>query len=96
MHGVFGVWASETYPTRVRATATSFIFSVARGLSFGAFLVGVISTTLRPEDYLANPLGHVQALAVGMLMCIFAYLAILFVPQLIPETKGVDITTIGE
>ncbi|MFX0184941.1 MAG: MFS transporter, partial [Candidatus Hodarchaeota archaeon] len=96
MHGVFGVWSNETYPTRIRATATSFIFSLARGLALGAFIVGFISTSLRPADYLTNPLGHAQALAVGMLMCTFAYLAMLFVPMLIPETKGVDITAIKE
>ncbi len=96
MHGVFGVWSSETFPTKFRATATSFVFSLARGLSFGAFIVGGISTALRPEDYLTNPLGHAQALAVGMLMCVFAYLAMLIVPRLIPETLGVDIASIEE
>ncbi|MFX1255943.1 MAG: MFS transporter [Promethearchaeota archaeon] len=96
MHGVFGVWSSETFPTRVRATATSLVFSIARGLSFGAFLVGLISTALRPADYLTNPLGHAQALAVGMLLCVFAYIALLIVPRLIPETKGIDIAAIEE
>ena len=58
-----------------------------------AFLVGIISTALEPAvDVLTDPLGHAQALAVAMLMCVFAYIAMLFVPRLIPETKGKDIT----
>ncbi|UCG03304.1 MAG: MFS transporter [Candidatus Heimdallarchaeota archaeon] len=97
MHGVFGVWSSEVYPTRIRATATSLIFSVARGLAWGAFFVGIVAETLEPTvSVLENPLGHAQALAVAMLACTFAYLAMLFVPRLIPETKGIDITAIQE
>ena len=93
VHGVFGIWASEVFPTRFRATATSFIFSVARALALGAFIVGIITDALEPTvDVLIDPLGHAQALAVGMLMCVFAYVAMLFVPRLIPETKGKDIT----
>lgn len=97
MHGVFGVWASEIFPTRIRATATSLIFSVARGLAWGAFLVGIIAESIQPSvPLLSDPLGHAQALAVAMLACTFAYIAMLFVPRLIPETKGIDITSIGE
>lgn len=97
MHGVFGVWSSEVFPTRFRATATSIIFSVARGLAWGAFFVGIVAETLEPSvSVLENPLGHAQALAVAMLACTFAYLAMLVVPRLIPETKGIDITTVQE
>jgi MFS family permease len=97
MHGVFGVWSSEVFPTRFRATATSIIFSVARGLAWGAFFVGIVAETLEPTvSVLADPLGHAQALAVAMLACTFAYIAMFFVPRLIPETKGIDITTIQE
>ncbi|MFX0015277.1 MAG: MFS transporter [Promethearchaeota archaeon] len=97
MHGVFGVWSSEVFPTRVRATATSLIFSVARGLAWGAFFVGIVAETLQPSvSVLENPLGHAQALAVAMLACTFAYLAMLIVPRLIPETKGIDISAIKE
>jgi inositol transporter-like SP family MFS transporter len=93
VHGVFGIWASEVFPTRFRATATSFIFSVARALALGAFIVGIVTDALEPAvDVLIDPLGHAQALAVGMLLCVFAYVAMLFVPRLIPETKGKDIT----
>jgi MFS family permease len=97
MHGVFGVWASEVFPTRFRATATSLIFSIARGLAWGAFFVGIISEALEPTvDLLDNPLGYAQALAVAMLFSTLAYLAMLIVPRLIPETKGIDITSIEE
>ena len=97
MHGVFGVWSSEVFPTRIRATATSLVFSVARGLAWGAFFVGIVAETLEPTvPVLTDPLGHAQALAVAMLACTFAYLAMLVVPRLIPETKGIDITAIEE
>ncbi|MFW9905558.1 MAG: MFS transporter [Candidatus Thorarchaeota archaeon] len=97
MHGVFGVWSSEVFPTRFRATATSIIFSVARGLAWGAFLVGIVAEILEPAvPVLENPLGYAQALAVAMLACTFAYLIMLVVPRLIPETKGIDISTILE
>lgn len=97
MHGVFGVWSSEVFPTRIRATATSLVFSIARGLAWGAFFVGIVAETLAPSaPVLTDPLGHAQALAVAMLACTFAYLAMLVVPRLIPETKGIDITAIEE
>ncbi len=101
MHGVFGIWSSEVFPTRFRATATSFIFSVARALALGAFIIGIITTELEPkiaphlkleERVLLDPLGFAQALAVGMTLCVFAYIAMFFVLRLIPETKGKDIT----
>ncbi len=93
MHGVFGIWSSEVFPTRFRATATSFIFSVARALALGAFIIGIITTALEPDvPLLSDPLGYAQALAVGMTLCVFAYIAMFFVLRLIPETKGKDIS----
>ena len=101
MHGVFGIWSSEVFPTRFRATATSIVFSVARALALGAFIIGIITTMLEPtvgeglelaERVLLDPLGFAQALAVGMTLCVFAYIAMFFVLRLIPETKGKDIT----
>ncbi|MHA1331679.1 MAG: MFS transporter [Candidatus Hodarchaeales archaeon] len=96
MHGVFGVWSSESFPTAFRATLTSVIFSVARAVSFGALIVGAISTALTPADYVTNPLGHAQALAAGMMLATFAYVAILLVIWFIPETRGVDLATLDE
>lgn len=102
MHGVFGVWSSEVFPTKMRSTANSLIFSLARGLSLSAFFVGIISTALKPDIFdpevliTSDPVGSAQALAAAMLMCTFAYLAMLIVPRLIPETKGIDITAIEE
>lgn len=86
----------------MRSTAKLLIFSLARGLVLSAFFVGIISTTLKP--YLFHPdviitsdlIDFDQALAAAMLMCTFAYLAMLIVPRLIPETKGIDITAIEE
>jgi MFS family permease len=90
VHGVFGVWSSETFPTRMRASATSIIFSVARGLALGAFIVGIIATLLTPM------LGEAKALAAGMSLCVIAYIAMIFIPKLVPETKGRDISKIEE
>jgi inositol transporter-like SP family MFS transporter len=75
-HGLFGVWSSEIFPTRARAAANSIIFSVARGFSLGAVTVG--SLTL----FLGLPLG--QAMLIGS----FGFVFMLFLPWLLPETKG--------
>lgn len=41
---IFGVWFGELFPTRVRATGSSFCYSVGRGLaSFGPWVVGVLA-----------------------------------------------------
>ncbi|MBD3211804.1 MAG: MFS transporter, partial [Candidatus Lokiarchaeota archaeon] len=70
LHGIFGVWSSELYDTELRASANSIIFSIARGLSFGAFFVGLIADSLNPfptiETRLANPVISLQALGTGM------------------------------
>ncbi len=71
---LFGVWASEIFPTKVRATATSFIFSVARGLAFGGIIVG----------YLATLVG----LAAAILISIPGFILMVALPFFLPETKG--------
>ena len=73
-HALFGVWSSEMFPTRVRATATSVIFSIARGLSLGGLIVGYIATF--------------SELIVGMLLGGIAFLLMTLLPWLLPETKG--------
>jgi len=42
-HALYGIWSSEMFPTKVRATATSFVFSVARGFSIGGLIVGILT-----------------------------------------------------
>ncbi len=73
-HALFGVWSSEMFPTKVRATATSVIFSIARGFSFGGLIVGYIATFAE--------------LVVGMLLGGIAFLLMVLLPWLLPETKG--------
>ncbi|NOY11114.1 MAG: MFS transporter [Archaeoglobi archaeon] len=73
-HALFGVWSSELFPTKYRATATSVIFSVARGLSFGGFIVGYIATFAE--------------LIYGMLLGGIAFALMVILPWLLPETKG--------
>ena len=74
-HALFGVWLAEMYPTRIRATATSFIFSLARGLSIGGFLVGVLSSRVGLAAAMTVP-----AMAGFALMAILAWV--------LPETRG--------
>ncbi len=74
-HSLYGVWSSEMFPTEVRATATSFIFSVARGLSLGAFIVGVASKYI--------------GLAGSMfLFGLVGFILMVTLPVVLPETKG--------
>lgn len=74
-HALYGVWSSEMFPTKVRATATSFVFSIARGLSIGGLIVGV----------LAPIIGISEA------MVIFGLIGFVLMTTLcwfLPETKG--------
>ena len=74
-HALYGVWSSEMFPTEVRATATSFIFSVARGLSMGAFIVGIASR------YIGLPASMVLFGLVGFILMVT-------LPIILPETRG--------
>ena len=74
-HALYGVWSSEMFPTEIRATATSFIFSLARGLSLGAYIVGLMS--------------HVLGLAASMLLFgLVGFTLMVTLPLLLPETRG--------
>ncbi len=75
-HALFGVWASEMFPTKSRAAATSVIFSLARGLSFGGWFVGI----------LADAVG----LSWGMMLAIIGFVLMVFLPFTLPETAGKD------
>ncbi|WP_202318543.1 MFS transporter [Archaeoglobus neptunius] len=76
-HALFGVWSSEMFPTRMRATATSVIFSIARGLSVGGLVVGYVATF--------------SSLLYGMLLGSIAFFFMIFLPWLLPETKGKEL-----
>lgn len=42
--GIFGVWFGELFPTRIRASGSSFCYSMGRGFaSVGPFLAGVLA-----------------------------------------------------
>ncbi len=77
-HALFGVWASEMFPTESRAAATSVIFSLARGLSFGGWFVGI----------LAAMLGQ---LSMGMMLAIIGFVLMVGLPFTLPETAGRDL-----
>ena len=100
LHGIFGVWSSELYDTEVRASANSIIFSLARGLSLGGFIVGMISDSLNPyattADRLAHPFISLQALGAGMLLCLAAYIGILIALTFVPEPKDKTIVAVSK
>jgi MFS family permease len=75
-HALFGVWASEMFPTESRATATSVIFSLARGLSFGGWFVGILATAV--------------GLSYGMMLAIIGFVLMVGLPFTLPETAGRD------
>ena len=74
-HALFGIWTGEMFPTRIRATATSFIFATARALAVGGLLVGVLA----PYTGLATAM-------VGLGLSSFVLMVLL--PRFLPETKG--------
>jgi hypothetical protein len=100
LHGIFGVWSSELYDTEVRASANSIIFSIARGLSLGAFIVGLVSDSLNPypttAERLAHPLTSLLALGSGMLLCLVAYVGILLSLYFAPEPKDKTIVAVSK
>ncbi|MFW9847882.1 MAG: MFS transporter [Candidatus Thorarchaeota archaeon] len=75
-HALFGVWASEMFPTKSRAAATSVIFSLARGLSFGGWFVGILAVAV--------------GLSWGMMLAIIGFILMVFLPFTLPETAGKD------
>ncbi len=75
-HALFGVWASEMFPTKSRAAATSVIFSLARGLSFGGWFVGILAVAV--------------GLSMGMMLAIIGFVLMVFLPFTLPETAGRD------
>ena len=81
-HALFGVWASEMFPTESRAAATSVIFSLARGLSFGGWFVGILATMV--------------GLSMGMMLAIIGFVLMVFLPFTLPETAGRDLSRVEE
>jgi MFS family permease len=79
-HALFGVWSSEMFPTETRAAATSVIFSLARGLSFGGWFVGILAT--------------IVGLSMGMMLAIIGFVLMVFLPFTLPETAGRDLTRV--
>jgi MFS family permease len=81
-HALFGVWSSEMFPTESRAAATSVIFSLARGLSFGGWFVGILATMV--------------GLSMGMMLAIIGFVLMVFLPFTLPETAGKDLSHVEE
>lgn len=77
-HGLFGVWSSELFPTSARAAANSVIFSVARGVSLGAWVVGTLWALGIP-------------LYMAMLIGTLGFVLMIILPWLLPETKGKEL-----
>ena len=81
-HALFGVWASEMFPTHSRAAATSVIFSLARGLSFGGWFVGILAAMV--------------GLSYGMMLAIIGFVLMVVLPWTLPETAGRDLGTLEQ
>lgn len=76
---IFGAWFGELFPTPVRATGSSFCYSVGRGFaSFGPYLVGI----------LASRYGLGGGISTGLLAVLLMMLFALF----LPDRKGRVIT----
>jgi len=78
-HALFGVWSSEIFPTKSRAAANSLIFSVARGFSLGAWIVGILATT-------------VMTLTQAMLVGAVGFILMVLLSWMLPETKGKELS----
>jgi len=100
LHGIFGVWSSELYDTELRASANSIIFSIARGLSFGALFVGLIADALNPYATIAEKLLHpeisIQALGTGMMLSLIAMIGVFISLLFVPEPIDKEITALSK
>lgn len=69
-YGVFGAWFGESFATRVRASGSSFCYSVGRGLaSFGPYAVGVMSARYGLEGGIST--GMISVLIMMVFACFF-------------------------
>lgn len=73
--GVYGVWYSELFPTRIRASGPAFAFNIGRGAVAGA---GVLIPAL------ARTFGLGGAMAVALV----AFVAMALIASVMPETRG--------
>lgn len=84
IYGGIGAWLSELFPTRIRGTAQSFSYNVGRAFAAAVpVAIGFLSTFV--------PLGH--AIAVFAVSC---YLLVFITTLLLPETKGLDLSEVGD
>jgi MFS family permease len=82
-HGSQGVWLSELYPTRVRATAENLVYYVGRGIGAGLAPVAALSLAqaVGADFRLAITLGLVGAAGTAL------------VALTLPETRGRPLAT---
>lgn len=81
LYGIFGVWFAEIFPTRVRATGSSFAYNVGRGVaSGGPLIVGVVATT--------------SNLLLGVSTGVIAILIMIVAVPFMTEKKGREITSV--
>ncbi|MGI6449149.1 MAG: MFS transporter [Desulfitobacteriia bacterium] len=81
LFGIFGVWFSETFPTRARATGSSFAYNVGRGIaSSGPLVVGLVATS--------------NSLLTGVSTGAIAILIMLLAIPFMSERKGREISSL--
>jgi MFS family permease len=83
IYSSFGPYFTELFPTEIRATGQSFAYNFGR--SIGAFFVTVVGLLTA-----VVPLG----VAMGVL-ALFGYLLAIVATLLLPETKGIALTTLA-
>lgn len=79
--GIFGTWFAELFPTRVRATGSSFAYSIGRGIASSApLIVGIIATS--------------NSLLLGISTGVIAVLIMLCAIPMMADRKGRPISSI--
>jgi MFS family permease len=79
--GIFGAWFSEIFPTRVRATGSSFAYNVGRGLaSASPLIIGIVATA--------------NSLELGISTCIISLFVVLIAVPFMVDSKGRSISSV--
>lgn len=86
LFGGYAIWLPELFPTRLRATGTSFCYNVGRFIAAsGPLALGYLTTTVFADAKAEGP--DMPSRYAGLAMCSIFALGLAVLPFL-PETKG--------